>query len=320
MDWKLGGFEFLIGTAELDEGYVNNLKELLPKKYQSPELARGNQALKQIPVAADWWALGYTLFEIFCGPIRSPADLKNIQTMPEALRPDYMRLLRYGGEPEPATACPISRSSGARRWRAPDALSGWQRQPRGAAAADRDVAEPSVRRGVRLSAALSRGVRPPAAPTAWPPRRRRCGRGAGLLSGGAPCCRSHGRVLRGRRRLNVNAVDRFFGKLADRVPSLPKPAAQWKAPPPPRLPAMTVRCLPHAYRPGAARPRQPLEYGGGRPRRSSPCSRSRRCSTRTRCRSRWCPPVKLFANTDRTPRRRLRPSTTSRWGRCLSRT
>lgn len=73
MDWKLGGFEFLIGTAELDEGYVNNLKELLPKKYQSPELARGNiQALKQIPVAA---------------------DLKNIQSMPEALRPDYMRLL-----------------------------------------------------------------------------------------------------------------------------------------------------------------------------------------------------------------------------------
>ena len=59
MDWKLGGFEFLIGTAELDEGYVNNLKELLPKKYQSPELARGNtQALKQIPVAADWCARG----------------------------------------------------------------------------------------------------------------------------------------------------------------------------------------------------------------------------------------------------------------------
>ena len=39
------------------------------------------------------WALGCTLFEIFCGPIRSPADLKNIQSMPEALRPDYMRLL-----------------------------------------------------------------------------------------------------------------------------------------------------------------------------------------------------------------------------------
>ena len=91
MDWKLGGFEFLIGTAELDDGYVNNLKEMLPKRYQSPELARGNvSALKQIPVAADWWALGCTLFEIFCGPIRSPADLKNIQTMPEALRPDYI--------------------------------------------------------------------------------------------------------------------------------------------------------------------------------------------------------------------------------------
>ena len=94
MDWKLGGFEFLISSNELDDGYINNLKELLPKRYQSPELARGNvQALKQIPVAADWWALGCTLFEIFCGPIRSPADLKNIQSMPEALRPDYMRLL-----------------------------------------------------------------------------------------------------------------------------------------------------------------------------------------------------------------------------------
>ena len=37
--------------------------------------------------------MGCTVFEIFCGQIRSPSDLKNIDDMPEVLRPDYMRML-----------------------------------------------------------------------------------------------------------------------------------------------------------------------------------------------------------------------------------
>ena len=48
--------------------------------------------------------------------------------------------------------------------------------------------------------------------------------------------------------------DRFFGKLADRVPNLPKPGAQWKV-----LPRWSTRSSTAA-----------------RPRRSSRCSRSPR--------------------------------------------
>ena len=53
-----------------DEGFYSMCKDILPKRYQSPELARGNMdMLKKIPVAADWWALGCTVFEIFCGQV-----------------------------------------------------------------------------------------------------------------------------------------------------------------------------------------------------------------------------------------------------------
>ena len=65
MDWKLGGFEFLIGTAELDEGYVNNLKELLPKKYQSPELARQHPSTQANP-------RGRRLVRARLRPLRAP--------------------------------------------------------------------------------------------------------------------------------------------------------------------------------------------------------------------------------------------------------
>lgn len=73
MDWKLGGFELLAEADRADEAFYSLCKEVIPKRYQSPELARGNmEALKKLPVAADWWALGCTVFEIFCGQIREP--------------------------------------------------------------------------------------------------------------------------------------------------------------------------------------------------------------------------------------------------------
>jgi len=94
MDWKLGGFEMAIEADRADMAYYGRAREALPKRYQSPELARGNiDVLRNLPVAADWWALGCTMFEIFCGEIRSPADLKKIGDMPEHLKNDYMRLL-----------------------------------------------------------------------------------------------------------------------------------------------------------------------------------------------------------------------------------
>ena len=94
MDWKLGGFEMLVEATAADSEYFAMAKETLPRLYQSPELGRGQvDVLGRIPVAADWWALGCTVFEVFCGPIKSMADLKNTGNMPEVLRPDYMRML-----------------------------------------------------------------------------------------------------------------------------------------------------------------------------------------------------------------------------------
>ena len=94
MDWKLGGFEMLESAAAADEAYFTNAKETLSKFYQSPELGRGQlDALKRIPVAADWWALGCCVFEVFCGPITSFADLKNMGNMPPVLQEDFKRML-----------------------------------------------------------------------------------------------------------------------------------------------------------------------------------------------------------------------------------
>lgn len=84
----------MIEADKADGNYFSRARELLPRRYQSPELARGVvDSLLKIPVAADWWALGCVIFEVFCGAIRSPADLKKIDDMPHSLRPDYMRLL-----------------------------------------------------------------------------------------------------------------------------------------------------------------------------------------------------------------------------------
>eukprot|EP00965_Chrysotila_dentata_P241152 6204121-Pleurochrysis_carterae.AAC.1 len=64
MDWKLGGFELLQESTNADSAYFHSAREVLPKRYQSPELARGNmESLGKLPVAADWWALGCTVFE-----------------------------------------------------------------------------------------------------------------------------------------------------------------------------------------------------------------------------------------------------------------
>ena len=94
MDWKLGGFELLVEAAAADEAYFTMAQEVLPKRYQSPELVRGkHDVLKSIPVAADWWALGCTVFECFCGPIEKPSDLKNCSAMPHVLQVDYQRML-----------------------------------------------------------------------------------------------------------------------------------------------------------------------------------------------------------------------------------
>ena len=208
MDWKLGGFEMLTEASAADAEYFAMCKETLPRFYQSPELGRGQvDVLSRIPVAADWWALGCTVFEVFCGPIKSFNDLKNTGNMPEVLRPDFMRMLS----------------------------SNPQNRLRPAEFLGNPIFEEEY---VSLQLFLE--------------------------------------------TLNVkDAVekDRFFSKLAERVPALPKPAAQWKV-----LPALT----------------NSMEYGGGSARALEPLLKIASVLSEDEYQQQVVPTVvKLFANTDR---------------------
>ncbi|KOO22431.1 n-terminal kinase-like protein, partial [Chrysochromulina tobinii] len=211
MDWKLGGFELLVTAPEANPAYFARAKDVLPKRYQSPEISRGQpeqlEALQRIPVAADWWALGCTVFEVWCGTIKSPSDLKNMSGMPEALRPDFVRMLQ---------------SSPAGRLRPAELLSN-------------PVFEDDY---VSLHIFLE--------------------------------------------TLNVKDAiekDRFFTKLAERVPALPKPAAQWKV-----LPALN----------------NSLEFGGGSARALEPLLKIANVLSEEEYQEQVVPTIiKLFANTDR---------------------
>jgi SCY1-like protein 1 len=211
MDWKLGGFEMAVEAAKADAAYFASAAAALPKRYQSPELARGNmEVLAALPVAADWWALGCTIFEIFCGEIKSPADLKKIGAMPEPLKPDYMRLLS---------------ANTAQRLRPIELLQN-------------PLFEDAY---VSLHLFLE--------------------------------------------MLNVKdsvEKDRFFTKLAERVPAMPKPAAQWKV-----LPALT----------------NSLEYGGASAKALEPLLTIATVLSEDEMQAQVVPTVvKLFANTDRAMR------------------
>jgi len=211
MDWKLGGFEMATEAAKADAAYFTSAAQTLPKRYQSPELARGSmEVLASLPVAADWWALGCTIFEIFCGEIKSPADLKKIGSMPEPLKPDYMRLLS---------------ANVAQRLRPIELLQN----------------------GLFEDAYVSLHL---------------------FLE-----------------MLNVKdsvEKDRFFTKLAERVPAMPKPAAQWKV-----LPALT----------------NSLEYGGASAKALEPLLRIASVLSEEEMQAQVVPTVvKLFANTDRAMR------------------
>lgn len=211
MDWKLGGFEMAVEAAKADRAYFGSAAAALPKRYQSPELARGNmEVLSALPVAADWWALGCTIFEIFCGEIKSPADLKKIGDMPEQLKPDYMRLLS---------------ANTAQRLRPIELLQN-------------PLFEDAY---VSLHLFLE--------------------------------------------MLNVKdsvEKDRFFTKLAERVPAMPKPAAQWKV-----LPALT----------------NSLEYGGASAKALEPLLTIAAVLSEEEMQAQVVPTVvKLFANTDRAMR------------------
>ena len=153
------------------------------------------------------WALGCTVFEVFCGPIRSVADLRNPAAIPEVLRPDYMRMLS---------------SNPTARLRPAELLSN-------------PLFEEEY---VSLQLFLE--------------------------------------------TLNVKdsvEKDRFFGKLAERVPNLPKPAAQWKV-----LPVLV----------------NSLEFGGGSAKTLEPLLKIAACLSEDEYQNQVVPiVVKLFANTDR---------------------
>lgn len=98
-DWKLGSLDFLSGLDDGDSSLLMLNSALVPTKYTPPELAQavcsGGQwsAAPATASAVDSWQLGCLIREAFGGTIRSAADLRNMQAIPQPLQPGYQKLL-----------------------------------------------------------------------------------------------------------------------------------------------------------------------------------------------------------------------------------
>lgn len=95
-DWKLGGLESVADPrGAAGAAAFAAVKEVLARKLQPPELARG-----QLDVLAaahhgalDAWLLGVTIYEVFNGALERPEQLMNLAQIPPALAGEYTRLL-----------------------------------------------------------------------------------------------------------------------------------------------------------------------------------------------------------------------------------
>lgn len=94
-DWKLSGLELVCSPHTGGADALGAVKELLPRKLQSPELARGQLAVLEQADAGvtDSWLLGVLVYEVFNGRLERAEQLKNTTRLPPALVKHYTQLL-----------------------------------------------------------------------------------------------------------------------------------------------------------------------------------------------------------------------------------
>ncbi|KAL3698434.1 hypothetical protein R1sor_012510 [Riccia sorocarpa] len=99
LDWKLHAFDVLSefdGGNPAASGPMLQYEYLVAPQYKSQELAKNDWATirKSSPWALDSWGLGCLIYELFLGSkLTRTEDLRNTQSIPKTLLPDYQRLL-----------------------------------------------------------------------------------------------------------------------------------------------------------------------------------------------------------------------------------
>jgi SCY1-like protein 1 len=93
-DWKLGGLCLIGPSADL-KYYEAARLQVLPSRYQSPEVARSDHSV--FTGASIWsldsWCLGCLIYEVFNGIIDRPQSLTNTASIPPSIIPGYRKLL-----------------------------------------------------------------------------------------------------------------------------------------------------------------------------------------------------------------------------------
>jgi len=89
-DWRLGAFE-IATPVQSAGGVLSNSQHLQTNAFLAPEAVRGQWNM--VSPGLDSWALGCLAFACHANGLSSPEQLRNIEVLPTALRPQYQRLL-----------------------------------------------------------------------------------------------------------------------------------------------------------------------------------------------------------------------------------
>jgi len=99
-DWKLFGLDLCHKGAESIPDYVlSSRHSLQPAQYRAPELIKagsggaGSAVSSSVIHAADAWALGCMIYHVFNGSFHSAQQLAQVGSIPQALLPEYKKLL-----------------------------------------------------------------------------------------------------------------------------------------------------------------------------------------------------------------------------------
>ncbi|XP_039283271.1 N-terminal kinase-like protein [Nilaparvata lugens] len=106
-EWKLGGVEYMAGTADGTGLPIKVLPSL--DKYDPPEKADLNRQKTITKCSTDMWGLGCLIWEVFNGPLPKQSSLKHIESIPKSLSGAYCEMVGANPNTRPNPADLITR-------------------------------------------------------------------------------------------------------------------------------------------------------------------------------------------------------------------